>query len=290
MERLKSLFPTLYTMAEVGLLAEGLAVLVTAGFSLAWLGATLAAVPYVAFMAWLFLAPLLPHPKGRTSEGLPGLHWATAVAFGVAVVGAVSAPGFAWRPVLYAALSLVGNYAYTHWYSRLGRRPSAALAVGATLPPFALEDDDGRPLPSQELVAHGPTVWLFFRGNWCPLCMAQVREVAAQYRALADRGAQVVLVSAQSHAKTAALAARFDVPFVFARDPWLRAARALGVLHRGGLPAGFQVLGYESDTLYPTVVITDASGRVVFADQTDNYRVRPEPATFLAALDRVGAA
>jgi hypothetical protein len=39
----------------------------------------------------------------------------------------------------------------------------------------------------------------------------------------------------------------------------------------------------------PTVVVTDAGGRILFADQTDNYRVRPEPSTFLAVLDRSGA-
>ena len=34
----------------------------------------------------------------------------------------------------------------------------------------------------------------------------------------------------------------------------------------------------------PTVIITDAERRIIFTHQTDNYRVRPEPATFLRAL------
>jgi len=32
-------------------------------------------------------------------------------------------------------------------------------------------------------------------------------------------------------------------------------------------------------------VVVDAEGRIVLADQTDNYRVRPEPDWFLRALD-----
>jgi len=32
------------------------------------------------------------------------------------------------------------------------------------------------------------------------------------------------------------------------------------------------------------VVITDEKGMIIFADQTDNYRVRPEPAIFLEVL------
>ncbi len=44
------------------------------------------------------------------------------------------------------------------------------------------------------------------------------------------------------------------------------------------------MIGYEGDTVLPTLVVTDSEGRVVFADQTDNYRVRPTPDTVLAAL------
>ena len=46
-----------------------------------------------------------------------------------------------------------------------------------------------------------------------------------------------------------------------------------------------EALGYEADTVLRTVLIADPERRVVFADLTDNCRVRPEPSTFLAALD-----
>ena len=31
-------------------------------------------------------------------------------------------------------------------------------------------------------------------------------------------------------------------------------------------------------------IIVDANGTILFSDQTDNYRVRPEPETFFQAL------
>jgi len=58
-------------------------------------------------------------------------------------------------------------------------------------------------------------------------------------------------------------------------------------LSENGLPFGFQVLGYDSDTVMPTIIITDKNGKILFADLTDNYRVRPEPSTFLKVLDGV---
>lgn len=48
---------------------------------------------------------------------------------------------------------------------------------------------------------------------------------------------------------------------------------------------GMQMLGYDSETVLPTVIITAAGGRILWADETDNYRVRPEPKLFLTVLE-----
>ena len=79
------------------------------------------------------------------------------------------------------------------------------------------------------------------------------------------------------------------MPLQFWRDPELTAAATLEIVHRNALPAGLGLLGYDPDAVLPTVIVLDANGRVLLADQTDNYRLRPEPATFLAALDEAAA-
>jgi hypothetical protein len=43
-------------------------------------------------------------------------------------------------------------------------------------------------------------------------------------------------------------------------------------------------LGYDSDTVMPTVIISDTGGRVLWTHETDNYRIRPEPDVYLAVL------
>ena len=52
-----------------------------------------------------------------------------------------------------------------------------------------------------------------------------------------------------------------------------------------GLPAGMEILGYDKDTVYPTVLITDADGRIIYSDLTNNYRIRPEPEEFIKLLN-----
>ena len=65
-------------------------------------------------------------------------------------------------------------------------------------------------------------------------------------------------------------------------------ARTLGIENPNGLPMGMQVLGYDSETVLPTVIITGRDGKIIWTHETDNYRVRPEPDVFLDVLRRHG--
>ena len=72
--------------------------------------------------------------------------------------------------------------------------------------------------------------------------------------------------------------------FDFLTDEGNKAARILGIESENGIPLGMQMLGYDSETVLPTVIITDENGRVIWTHETDNYRVRPEPDVFLKVL------
>jgi peroxiredoxin len=242
---------------------------------LAWVGALVAIAPLVAFMSSLML-----FQRARTFRN-------QYLLLALALVGTViSFVGFESPASWYALfLGLVATFVYVFWYSILDRPAQTVLAVGATLPELELFDGEGKPV-TPTAGKHG--LYMFIRGNWCPLCMAQVKEMAAHYRELEARGVEVFSISRQPAANTQALAKRFDAPIRFCVDEEGKLARQLGIEHIGGLPFLMEPLGYDSDSALPTVVIIDPSRRIVFADLTDNYRVRPEPSTFLAALDAQG--
>ena len=240
----------------------------------AWYGAAIALLPMLGFMIYLGLGS-----RARTSERMPLQCLAALVGALLTLLGDQPL-----MPMLYAwLLGLGGVSAYIFWYSQLGREENSVLRVGWPLPEFELEDTDGNAVSSKRFLGR-KQIMLFYRGNWCPLCVAQVRELAEQYRELAERGADVVLISPQPHKQTRELAARFDVPLQFYVDRGGRAARALDILHKGGIALG--ISGYGNDTVLPTVLITDEAGTLLYAHLTDNYRVRPEPATFLSILDK----
>src|SRR5204863_5470274 len=48
-----------------------------------------------------------------------------------------------------------------------------ALKAGDKAPSFVLSDQNGRQVSSADLLAQGPLIVSFFRGRWCPFCVAE---------------------------------------------------------------------------------------------------------------------
>lgn len=272
---LKSTFISLYIVALLFALGHAALVLLGQPGNLAWWAVLVSVGAPLSFFVQVYL-----HPAARTSP----VMWSLLVLSAAGVLALVAVHSHEWPPWIYTAgLGLGGSLAYQFWYSRFGRLPSPSLARGRPLPSLEFETPDGKPIRTGALPS--ALLLVFYRGNWCPLCMAQIREIAEQYRELAARGVRTLLISSQPPGHTEALAARFDVDFLFLIDRDNRVARQLGIVAENGTPLGLQALGYGSDTAMPTVILTNADKTIIFCDETDNYRVRPEPATFLALLD-----
>lgn len=286
MNRVKSVFIGMYPMIAMGIMGWSAWRLYATRDAIAWIGPLLTVVPFMMFLSRVMML----RDVARTSGSFPGMNalaW-TGVSVSVYAAFGRDARGDA-LPLALAVVGAMAFLAYSVWYSRFGRTASAKLAVGSTLPELALKRADGGAFDTR-ILRGKPAIIFFYRGNWCPLCMAQVKEVAARYREIADLGARVLLVSPQPHENTAALARRFDVPFDFLTDEGNGAARLLDIEMKNGLPIGMGMLGYDADTVFPTVIVLDGAGVIRWVDQTDNYRVRPEPETFLPMVRELATA
>jgi peroxiredoxin len=272
----KSLYVSFYMMLAMAITVFAVLELVSTQDYLTWGGVLLTTAPFLIVLMWIMIF----RNVARTSSRFPALIVMGLIGVIFAIRGYVLG-GSAIAPA-FAVTGFVGFLVYDYWYSSF-HRAAGQLGVGRILPGFELTDTAGRTISSTSLTDK-PTVWIFYRGNWCPLCMAQIKELVAQYQQLEDLGVRVALVSPQPHKFTKGLAKRFDVAFDFLTDEDNRAARALGIDHPHGLPMGMQALGYDSETVLPTVIITGTDGLILWVHETDNYRVRPEPETYLAVL------
>lgn len=252
-------------------------------FDGSWLAVIMTSMPLMVFLMQVMILKSQP----RTRDFLP-IHTSIVV---VGLLMAIMLFGFPnlqshetsnHLALALAELSFILHVSYLFWYSSLKRPEQFHLKVGEDLPSFTLYKD-GTKIPSESFFGF-PTIIIFYRGNWCPFCMAQIKELAQQYRQLVLSGIKIVLISPQPEKITENLAMRFNVPFIFLTDRNNQSAVQLGINHANGLPKGLELMGYSSDTVYPTVIVTNKVGEIIYLDETPSFRNRPEPKAYLNIL------
>ena len=274
---MKRWFISLYLMLLAALVVVGLYGLARPLPWAAPAGMFLAAAAPLTFFIWLASA------RPARTEAHPVIVSVLSGLGAVVSMMAVYRYGDDLQPYLIGGvLALAGWLAYVTWYSRQPA-PVGAPVPGECLPEFTLVDADGSVIGTDALRGHN-AVLLFYRGNWCPLCTAQIRELAAAWRKVASYNARVWFISSQSQKHTREMAQQFSIPAKFLRDPDNRVAKKLGIAAPGATPAGLEALGYPADAALPTVVVVDEAGVIKFLEVAENYRLRPDPETYLKYL------
>lgn len=170
------------------------------------------------------------------------------------------------------------------WYWQRGAHPMPEmLQPGKPLPLFIAKTEDGTRIDSSVLEGH-PAVVLFVRGSWCPFCSAQVKNLTKYYKDIVDLGARLVFVTPKPLDTTRRVAEMFDVEFEFWLDEDLAVARALKLLHKGGVPGSEKDQYGTADTVWATALVIDASGTIRFTELSKHIVDRPNPKTLLRAL------
>ena len=283
MNLLKSMFISMYMMAIMGIAGYAGWMLYRGDSPLAWIGVLLTVAPILSVITVL----LTFKNVARTSAHFPVLNILGAIGVGLAVLEWQFKGAILLAPEL-AVSAWVGFLLYAYWFSTFGgRQPSMKLVSGTKLPHFTLLNAQNQTVSSAQLTDK-PAILIFYRGNWCPLCMAQLKELVARYKELETLGICIAMISPQPHSNTIELSKKHKVNFEFLTDLGSSAARVLGIENPNGLPMGMQMLGYDSDTVLPTVIITGKDGKIVWTHETDNYRIRPEPDVYLDVLRRHG--
>lgn len=169
------------------------------------------------------------------------------------------------------------------------------LPVGGVTPEFALRDHNGRKVRSADLLALGPLVIKFFRGRWCPYCMAELTAWRDAYSTVRARGALLVAISPQTVHQNDLLMQQHPLPFPVLSDEGSAVAARFGLAypipdyHQKHLRRILVNLPFVNGDLswrlpLPATYLIRADGIVAFAEAHADFRVRPEPDDVLAAL------
>ncbi|MGD0809053.1 MAG: peroxiredoxin-like family protein [Acidimicrobiales bacterium] len=173
---------------------------------------------------------------------------------------------------------------------------AGGLGVGDRAPGFTLPDALGRPVSLSELLARGPVVVTFYRGEWCPYCNIQLRALQAVLPNFGELGASLVAISPQAADHSLSLTEKHELAFPVLSDlgqEVIRAYRVQFVL--AGDLEDLQVNVWHNDPAdhnadhsrslpVPATFVIDRDGTVRYASVSADWRVRAEPTEILAAL------
>jgi len=123
------------------------------------------------------------------------------------------------------------------------------------------------------------------RGNWCPFCSRQVKNLTGYYKDIVDLGAKLILVTPKPLETTQRVAEFFDVEFEFWLDESLAATRELGLLLESAVPKDYYP-EYGNDTIWPTSLVIDAEGVIRYVELSKHIIDRPNPKTLLRELQK----
>ena len=187
-----------------------------------------------------------------------------------------------WAGLLVVLLVGVAGYLY---YRTHGARPVPdQLRRGQPLPEFEALGEDGERLNSRDLRGT-PVVMIFVRGNWCPFCSRQVKNLTGYYKDIVNLGAKLIFVTPRPQETTRRVAEFFDVEFEFWLDESLAATRKLGLLLESAVPRDYYP-EYGSDTTWPTSLVIDAQGIIRYVELSKHIIDRPNPKTLLREVQR----
>ena len=180
---------------------------------------------------------------------------------------------------------------------------SRVLPVGAPAPTFTLPDAlTGKPVRSTDLLALRPVIVNFFRGRWCPYCMAELEAWQAAFPQVRERGALLIAISPQLPRQNDFTVQQHGLTFPVLSDAGCRVAEMFGIgytvpermrLHLRSILINIPFIhGDQGEATWRLplpatfVLKPGASGEatIAFAEAHADHRVRPDPADVLAAL------
>jgi peroxiredoxin len=169
------------------------------------------------------------------------------------------------------------------------------LPVGATAPEFELADGNGKTFRSAEALSRGRLVVSFYRGRWCPYCVAELESLQGILPQVQEAGASLVAISPQTPQHSGFTADQHQLRFPVLSDPGNRVARQFGLVYR--LPQELEQLyrsifinlpnsnGDQSWELpLPATYILERDGVVLYAFADADHMRRAEPADLLERL------
>ncbi len=145
------------------------------------------------------------------------------------------------------------------------------LEIGEKAKYFVGKDQNGNIIKLYNLLKKGKVVVVFYRGQWCPICMPHIKKLQNSSDKIKEKGASIILISPeyQENIQKTILKTNVTIPFLYDRNYEIMKS--------------FDVNFTPSKTLsfiYNSILIADLKNA-----QSDDSQTLPIPATYIIDMD-----
>ena len=162
-----------------------------------------------------------------------------------------------------------------------------ALKVGDIAPDFTLLDAEGLPVSLYDTLQHNAVIISFFRGNWCPFCMAELTHYQEAINNSLVDSATVIAISPQSIHFNHDLKVQNNLEFRILSDKGNEIADKYGLVFtlQENIREIYKNMGadlelFNSDKTYklpiPATYLIDKNKKIVFSSVSTNYMERAD--------------
>ncbi len=173
-----------------------------------------------------------------------------------------------------------------------------ALMVGQTAPEFTLPDAFGKEVSLKALLAKGPVVISFYRGEWCPFCNIELHGLQEAMPKMQELGTTLIAISPEKPDFGIVATEKHKLTFPVLSDFGNKVARQFGIVFQIGQELKeFSKNVFKNDLALrngddsyelpvPATFVIDTTGVVRFAHVDVDYMMgRAEPEAVVAALE-----
>jgi len=177
-----------------------------------------------------------------------------------------------------------------------------ALKVGQFAPDFTLPDAFGNPVSLNALLAQGPVVVSFYRGEWCPFCNIELRALEEALPKMRALGAILIAISPEKPDHGIVATEKNKLTFPVLSDFGNKVARQFGIVFQVGQKLKeFSKDVFKNDIALrngeesyelpvPATYVIDTAGIIRFAHVEVDYMLgRAEPEVVVAVLETIAS-
>ncbi|KAJ5758024.1 uncharacterized protein N7511_006718 [Penicillium nucicola] len=185
----------------------------------------------------------------------------------------------------------VGNFKNTY-------DPAKAIQPGSPFPQFQLGDAMGNKVTLNDLLAKGPILVSFYRGEWCPFCNLELRALQAHLDEFHQKGVTLVAISPELPDQALSTSEKLSLKFSVLSDVNNELAKKLGLLFAQpeSMQTVFDKFGVDWNKRYgnnqlevpvPATFLVDKTGIVRNSFVNPEYQHRLDPETALQWIEQL---